>query len=81
VAAGALLAGALGRHSRPAAIAGGALLTTGAVLTRWSIFKAGSQSAADPAATVGPQRARIERGETEGSVRVVVRQPTSTAAG
>jgi polysulfide reductase-like protein len=74
-AAGALLAAAVGRRSRPAAIAGGALLTAGAVLTRWSIFKAGSQSAADPRATVGPQRERIDGGETEGSVRVVLRQP------
>jgi hypothetical protein len=75
VASGALLAGALGRRSRPAAIAGGALLSAGALLTRWSIFKAGSESARDHWATVGPQRERIDRGETAGSVRVVVRRP------
>jgi hypothetical protein len=75
VASGALLAGALGRRSRAAAIGGGALLSAGALLTRWSIFKAGSVSAADPLATVGPQRERIAAGEAAGSVRVVARQP------
>jgi Polysulphide reductase, NrfD len=74
-AAGAALAGAAGRRSRAAAVAGGALLTAGAVLTRWSVFKAGARSAEDPAATVAPQRERIERGETAAAVRVVVRRP------
>jgi len=73
--AGAGLAAARGRQSRAAAIGAGALLTTGAVLTRWSIFKAGSLSAAHPAATVEPQRERIERGETAGAVRVELRRP------
>jgi hypothetical protein len=73
--AGAGLAAAQARQSRAAAIGAGALLTTGAVLTRWSIFKAGSRSAADPAASVEPQRERIERGETAGAVRVELRRP------
>jgi len=36
---------------------------------RWAVFRAGFQSAGDPRYTVGPQRARIERGETRGAVR------------
>ena len=54
---GAGLVAGLGRR-RPAAIAGGALLLGGAICERWSIFRAGFQSAADPKYTVGPQRAR-----------------------
>jgi len=60
VAGGALLAGA-GRR-RAGAVAGGALLLAGAVCKRWSVFKAGFASAADPQQTVGPQRARLEQG-------------------
>ena len=63
-----LLAGA-GARSRPAAVAGGALVMAGALCARWSVFKAGFQSAADPKYTVGPQRARIEAGETRGAER------------
>jgi hypothetical protein len=73
--AGAGLAAARARQSRPAAIGAGALLTTGAVLTRWSIFKAGSRSAAEPAASVTPQRERIEQGQTAGAIRVELRRP------
>ncbi|HEV7806210.1 MAG TPA: NrfD/PsrC family molybdoenzyme membrane anchor subunit [Solirubrobacteraceae bacterium] len=36
-------------------------LLAGAALERWAIFKAGTDSAADPAATIGPQRARADR--------------------
>lgn len=56
-AAGALLVLAAGRRRAPA-IAAGALLCTGSLLTRFSVFRAGFESAADPAATVGPQRLR-----------------------
>ena len=45
-------------RNRPGAIAASALVTAGAVLERWSIFRAGHQSAADPAAVIGPQRRR-----------------------
>jgi hypothetical protein len=48
-----------GRRRRPAAVAGGALLLTGAVLERFAVFEAGRQSARDPKYTVGPQRARL----------------------
>jgi hypothetical protein len=66
--AGAALV-ARGTKSRTASMLGGALLCAGAVSTRWSIFKAGFQSAADPAHVIGPQRAAIERGERTGASR------------
>ena len=56
-AAGAVLALAAGRR-RPAAVAAGALLCAGSLLTRFSVFRAGFESAADPAATIDPQRRR-----------------------
>jgi hypothetical protein len=59
--AGAAVLAARGRRSRGAAAAGGALILAGTASTRWSIFKAGSQSAADPRYTVEPQRARADR--------------------
>ena len=57
LAAGAA-AGLGAARSRPAAVAAGALITAGAVLARWSIFRAGFRSAADPMHTIGPQRDR-----------------------
>ena len=60
-AAGALLVLAAGRR-RPVAVAAGALLCAGSLLTRVSVFRAGFESAADPAATVGPQRRRTRSG-------------------
>jgi hypothetical protein len=56
----ALLAGP-GRRSRVAAAAGGALTLAGEVAVRWSVFKAGFQSARDPKYTVEPQRERSSR--------------------
>ena len=67
--AGAALIAARGARSRTAAIAGSAVLTAGVISERWAVFRAGFQSAGDPRYTVGPQRARIERGETRGAVR------------
>jgi hypothetical protein len=49
-----------GRRSRLAAAAGGALLLAGEAALRWSVFKAGFQSARDPKYTVAPQRARAD---------------------
>jgi DMSO reductase anchor subunit len=46
--------------SRRAAVAAGALVTAGAVLARWSVFRAGFRSAAEPRHTVAPQRARLD---------------------
>ena len=53
----ALLAGP-GRKHRLVAVAGGALVLAGELAVRWSVFKAGFQSARDPKYTVEPQRAR-----------------------
>jgi polysulfide reductase-like protein len=57
----ALLAGP-GRRSRLAAAAGGALVLAGEVALRFSVFKAGLQSARDPKYTIEPQRARSSGG-------------------
>jgi hypothetical protein len=65
--AGTLVRG--GARSRAAAAAGGALLCAGALAARWTIFKAGFQSASDPKYVVGPQRAMIDRGERAGGSR------------
>jgi hypothetical protein len=65
---GAALAAARPK-SRLASGLGGALMCAGALSTRWSIFKAGFQSAADPAQVIGPQRGAIERGERKGAAR------------
>jgi hypothetical protein len=67
-AAGAGLLVSAGRR-RPAAVAGGTLLLAGAVCERWSIFRAGFQSAADPRATVEPQRRAVATGERRGASR------------
>jgi formate-dependent nitrite reductase membrane component NrfD len=61
IAAGGLAIGVAGRRSRAAAAAGGLALSVGAVLARWSVYKAGFQSAANPRHTVEPQRARLQR--------------------
>jgi hypothetical protein len=55
---GAALIGLGGRRSRLAAVAGGTLLLAGEAALRWSVFKAGFQSARDPKYTVIPQRER-----------------------
>jgi formate-dependent nitrite reductase membrane component NrfD len=57
---GAVLLAGPGRRSRLAAAAGGALVLAGEVAVRWSVFKAGFQSARDPKYTVEPQRARAD---------------------
>ena len=60
----AALLGLGGRRSRAAAVAGGALLLAGEAALRWSVFKAGFQSARDPKYTVIPQRERAQSGES-----------------
>ncbi len=47
---------------RGAQAAGAMALLAGAAVERWAILRAGGESAADPAATVGPQRARLRCG-------------------
>jgi hypothetical protein len=49
---------ALGGRRRLAAAAGGGLVLAGGAALRWSVFKAGFQSARDPRYTVIPQRER-----------------------
>ncbi len=57
--AGGLLIALLGRRSRVASATGGAMLAAASALTRFGIFEAGKQSAADPKYTVEPQRQRM----------------------
>jgi Polysulphide reductase, NrfD len=58
-ATGAALLAARGKRSRAAAIGGSALVLAGELALRWSVFKAGFQSARDPRYTVIPQRERV----------------------
>src|SRR5262249_39368777 len=60
VAGGALLA-TRARHNRGAAVTGGALVLAGELALRWSVFRAGFQSARDPRYTVIPQKQRAGR--------------------
>ena len=62
--AGALGTALLARRSRLAAVASGAALVAGSACTRFAVFAAGLQSAADPSYTVGPQRDRLEARRT-----------------
>jgi formate-dependent nitrite reductase membrane component NrfD len=57
-AAGGALLATRARRSRAAAVAGGALVLAGGMALRWSVFRAGFQSAKDPRYTVVPQRER-----------------------
>ena len=73
-AEGAILAGAAlmlgrGERSRAAAVLSGALMCAGALSARWSVYKAGFVSASDPKYVVGPQRERIQRGQSPGAAR------------
>jgi formate-dependent nitrite reductase membrane component NrfD len=61
-AAGAAVLATRGRRSRGAAVAGGALVLVGELALRWSVFRAGFQSARDPRYTVIPQKERKEAG-------------------
>jgi formate-dependent nitrite reductase membrane component NrfD len=60
LAAGAALVAAGGRRRPAVARMGAAMTLAGVALTRWSIFKAGFESAEDPRYTVGPQRKRVQ---------------------
>jgi Polysulphide reductase, NrfD len=66
---GAALLARPGRRSRLAAAAGGALVLAGEVAVRWSVFKAGFQSARDPKYTVLPQRERARKRGTAATSR------------
>ena len=60
-ATGAAVTALAGRRSRAAAVVGGALVLGGELALRWSVFKAGFQSARDPLYVVVPQRERKAR--------------------
>lgn len=68
-AAGASLLARRGRQSRVAAVAGGALVCAGELCLRWSVFKAGFQSARDPKYVVESQRRRIEQDGTRATTK------------
>ncbi|MBX6762934.1 MAG: polysulfide reductase NrfD [Rubrobacteraceae bacterium] len=59
--AGAAVLGLAGGKNRAAAVAGGAMILAGALCERWSVYKAGFQSARDPRYTVEHQRERRRR--------------------
>jgi formate-dependent nitrite reductase membrane component NrfD len=58
---GAALLAWRGRKSRTATVLGGAMVCAGELCLRWSVYKAGLQSARDPKYTVKPQRERASR--------------------
>ena len=60
-AVGAALLATAGKRSRAAAVGSGALVLAGELALRWSVFKAGFQSARDPRYVVIPQRERKAR--------------------
>ena len=66
-ATGAAVLATRGRRSRGAAVTGSALVLAGELALRWSVFRAGFQSARDPRYTVIPQKQRLrDAGLTEG---------------
>ena len=71
-AGGAIILAGPGRRRRAAAVAGSAALLAGAVCERWSVFKAGFQSASDPKYTVASQRRRVRGGRGHGASRRAV---------
>ena len=64
-AAGAGLLAWKGRRSRAALMSGSALVLAGELALRWSVFKAGFQSARDPRYTVLPQKERLAQRKVE----------------
>jgi hypothetical protein len=60
--AGVGLIAAGGRRRRAATLAGAGALLASSVCERWSVYKAGFQSARDPKYTIGPQRERLAAG-------------------
>ena len=58
-----------GDRSRVAAVTGSALVLAGGAAMRWSVYKAGFQSARDPRYTVIPQRERAQKRGTGATER------------
>jgi hypothetical protein len=67
--AGATLLRTAARRSRLAAVVGGGLVLAGEAALRWSVFKAGFQSARDPKYTVKPQRERANREGSKATIK------------
>jgi formate-dependent nitrite reductase membrane component NrfD len=67
--AGAALLAKRGGKSRAAAVAGGAMVCAGELCLRWSVFKAGFQSARDPKYVVESQRQRIRQDGTKATTK------------
>ena len=67
-AAGAALMALTGRR-RTGSVVGGGLLLAGSLFERMAVYRAGSQSAADPKYTVVPQRERAARIGTKATTR------------
>ena len=67
--AGAWMLARRGRDSRSASIAGSALLLAGGGMLRWSVYKAGFESAQNPEHTVKPQRERAKRHGTKATTK------------
>jgi hypothetical protein len=66
---GAALLATRGRKSRTAAVLGGALVCAGELCLRWTVFKAGFQSARDPKYVVESQRQRIGQDGTKATTK------------
>jgi formate-dependent nitrite reductase membrane component NrfD len=66
---GAALLATRGRRSRGAAVLGGAMVCAGELCLRWSVYKAGFQSARDPKYVVKPQRERAKSNGTKATTR------------
>ena len=75
--AGAALLAWRGRRSRLATTVGSGLVLAGEAALRWSVFKAGFQSARDPRHTVIPQRERLRK---QGAPATRTAAPASGAA-
>jgi len=58
---GAAILATRGGKSRKAAVLGGAMVCAGELCLRWSVYKAGFQSARDPQYTIEPQRERLQQ--------------------
>jgi hypothetical protein len=67
--AGAWILARRGRENRTAAMAGSALLLAGGGLLRWSVYKAGFESARDPEHTIKPQRERANAHGTKATTK------------
>lgn len=63
--AGTLTIAGLGGRRRSAAVGGGVLVLAGSVCLRWSVFRAGFASAADPKYVVNLQRKRMAQRELD----------------